>query len=410
MIATDASGETGDEGLPRGAVNKNIGLVPILCSATAADARISNPSHLFSRFLGDSTCEARGFGTNNAVVLPLITSFRSSGTGPVRSPAPLGPTTVLYAERLLESGALFVDSDSMEEQVANEARWLAGPVPKGRPVAAPVLLPVTTKRFVMAEACMDQDAWAETVSAVRRPSKDVLTMLDLASDKSSDNCSTCFAVRWARLVKLFVTNGNDKPVVARMCHILGVPVDSPVVANIWPISKSVVKQAKPLRKCDSAVLRSEGLMTGQKWRMQHAHLPVWFIPVFLSAVNTVADDELHNVQQCLMQIVGQLSVLGSYENPVQTHAARALERVFATVSVIKTDTAMYLLDAAFSVGPIVGGIASDRERVEHLEDSVRAARDSLSVANGKIADLERRLTDLVAITEGLVQHVTGDST
>jgi len=351
LVASDAVSGNGDEALPQTASAKHIGLLPVLCSARTTDSRVANPSHLMSRFAGSHVQSVHGFGTDNAVVVPLITHFPNPSREPKKQPLRAGTVaTVLYADALLEDTELFVAAKNVASQVAEEVAWLASGSRSSRTVALPVLLPITTKRFLLPEDRADPGRWKVLLDSMHRKTDAARLALDLSSDESADGGATLFASRWARLISLFASDASEPAVFLRMCAMLGIPPDKAgLTACVWPMAMSaVVRPSVPHAKktVETAHAARAAMMAAAKWRMQHAHLPVWFLPVFLAAANDISGNEIHDVHQAVMQIAGQLSILSSYASPVQRYAAAALDRLFATVQHIKADAALYLVNAA----------------------------------------------------------------
>ncbi|MGE0525427.1 MAG: hypothetical protein AB7P49_00080 [Bdellovibrionales bacterium] len=379
-----------------------ISLVPVLCSTSSTQARISDPMHLETLYLNETERTAHGFGMDDAVVLPLITSFKCPGTSPEKSPAHNSePSVVLFSEDALQRGCVFVNSASLDQQLAHETAWLSQGYPSKSLVSRPVLLPISSRRFVRSAESRDAEKWAAVTSKFYRPGEDASKIADLSVSNQEDDCATCFAVRWARLVNLFVPSKTDELVFARMCYMLGIPSDSPAIYTLWPIAKSTAEES--IVNGTDVTKAARLLATGSvRWKMQYAYLPIWLVPVFLSAVNAVMNEEIHSVQRALMQITGQLSVLSAYDNPSRAHAARALDRVFSVVEVIKSDTAMHLIDAAFSVGPVLQNILQTSDRTDQLETSMEESRT-------RVAQLETQVIQLTSLVESLVGMVVQPS-
>lgn len=398
LVASDAVSGNGDEALPATSVARNIGLLPILCSSQTTEARVANPMHLLSMFFGVQPQTLQGFGADNAVVVPLTTHFQNPRCDPKKKlPHTGAAATILYADAFLEDGELFVAAKDAKSQVKEEMAWLASRNRSGRVVSMPVLLPVTTKRFLC-----PSDLRFESML---RPSSAARAALGLVSDGSGDGGETFFASRWDRLVSLFSSEADEPALASRMCDILGIPMDrSGLVMAVWPISMaeiSRVSTASTGSSIGAASASRMSMMTAPKWRLAHAYLPLWFLPVFLAAANDISGNEVHDVQQALMQITGQLSVLSSYDNPSKLYAAAALDRLFAVVRHIKTDTAMHLVNAAFSVGPVLSAMARDRERLAALEAEKETADERISA-------LERQVASLLEVTEALFRQLNGD--
>lgn len=410
LVASDAVSGDGDEALPQMAMAKHIGLLPVLCSARTTDARVANPSHLMGRFSGSHVQSVHGFGTDNAVVVPLITHFYNPLREPKKKPLRAGTVaTVLYADAMLEDTELFVAAKNVADQVAEETTWLASGSRSSRIVALPVLLPITTKRFLLPEGRTDPGRWKTLLDDLHRKTDAACLALDLSSDESMDGGATLFASRWARLVTLFLSEASEPAVFLRMCAMLGIPPDkSGLTACIWPMAMSaVVRPSAPhAKKPVEAVHPSRTT----KWRMQHAHLPLWFLPVFLAATNDVLGNEVHDVHQAVMQIAGQLSILSSYASPAQHYAAAALDRLFATVQHVKADTALYLVNAAFSVGPVLDSIVRDRERIVALEAAAATMAAEKKKTDERISALETQIMSLLDVTEALLGNQISAST
>ena len=411
LVASDAVSGNGDEILPQTAVAKHIGLLPVLCSARTTEARVSNPSYLLSAFSGMQPQDVQGFGTDNAVVVPLMTDFHNPAREPRKKPQHFGSVaTVLYADSLLEDTELFVAAKDVRTQVREEMAWLASIHRSGRIVSLPVLLPVTTKRFL----CPADHANPARFDLMHRKTSAARTALNLSPDDSTDGGTTLFASRWARLVTLFAAETNEPAIVSRMCAMLGIPMDKSGLAMcVWPISTAAATSTSvpSVGTSVAAAYTSRlSLMSAPKWRMQHAHLPLWFFPVFLAAANDISGHEIHDVHQATMQIAGQLSILSSYASPSQRYAAMALDRLFATVQHIKTDTAMHLVNAAFSVGPILDSVVRDRERVAALEAAAEAALVEKRKSDERISALESQVVSLLEVTEALFNKQMASST